>query len=53
MVGIISTAVILLLCAQSARMEGCSTEETRRAVVDDALANLGCDNYSCGKTVLF
>ena len=28
----------------------CSTDEMRRAVVDRALDDLGCDNYECGKS---
>lgn len=47
-----TTALIVLLLAQaviSSSVGPCSTEEMRRNAVGNALATLGCENFTCGK----
>ena len=44
-------AIFLHLHGANSQEKGtmtCTTEKMRRAVVDEQLAALGCDNYACG-----
>ena len=57
MTGLTYIAVALLLhiqtsyAVQQTAGSECSTEGMRKAAVDEALATLNCDNYTCGKYV--
>ena len=47
-----TAALIVSLLAQaviSSSVGPCSTEEMRQNAVANALATLGCENYTCGK----
>ena len=53
MIGLTFITIVSLSRVQSANTQEqvagpCSTDEMRRAVVDKALGDLGCDNYICG-----
>ena len=55
MTGLSFITIVSLLYIQTANTQEqaagtCSTDETRRAVVDRALGDLDCDNYECGKS---
>ena len=49
---LVDVTVLLLLYLHGTYSQGegmCSSFEMRRAAMDNKLASVGCDNYTCGK----
>jgi hypothetical protein len=50
--------VVCLLCIQATtafslvQASTCSNKETRKAVVNEALIHIGCEDYNCGKVII-